>query len=96
MGFYPVNPANSIYCFGSPQLAKACINFPDGKQFKMITNNTGDKNIYIQKILLNGKPYQKNYITHNDIVTGGVIEFFMGNTPNKKMATYEKPLMISN
>jgi predicted alpha-1,2-mannosidase len=95
MGFYPVNPANSIYCFGSPQLAKACINFPDGKQFKMITINTGDKNIYIQKILLNGKPYKKNYITHKDIVAGGIIEFTMGNTPNKKMAAFEKPLMIA-
>ena len=94
MGFYPVNPANNIYCFGSPQLEKATINLANGKQFKVITNNTGDDNIYIQKIILNGKPYQKNYITHKDIEAGGVLEFFMGKTPNKKMATYEKPLAI--
>jgi putative alpha-1,2-mannosidase len=53
------------------------------------------ENIYIQKILLNGKPYKKNYITHNDIVSGGTIEFFMGKKPNKKMAAYEKPLMMA-
>ena len=63
----------------------------NGKQFKIITNNAGTDNVYIQKILLNGKPYEKNFITYNDIMTGGVIEFFMGNTPNKKMADYEKP-----
>ncbi len=95
MGFYPVNPANSVYCFGSPQLKHATINLANGKQFKIITNNAGDCNVYIQKILLNGVPYEKNFITHKDIMNGGVLEFFMGNTPNKKMATYEKPLVIS-
>jgi predicted alpha-1,2-mannosidase len=92
MGFYPVNPANNVYCFGSPQLTKATINLPDGKQFKMIANNAGSDHIYIRKIILNGKPYKKNYITHRDIVNGGKIEFFMGSKPNKKMSSYEKPL----
>ena len=93
MGFYPVNPANSIYCFGSPQLEKATIHLGNGKQFNMIGHHAAGNNIYIQKIILNGKPYKKNYITHNDIVSGGTIEFFMGDKPNKKMAEYEKPPM---
>ena len=93
MGFYPVNPANGVYCFGSPQLKNATINLANGKQFKVVANNAGGDNIYIQKILLNGKPYQKNFITHNDITSGGALEFFMGKTPNKKMAAYEKPPM---
>jgi len=93
MGFYPVNPANGVYCFGSPQLKHATINLANGKQFKVVTNNAGGDNIYIQKIVLNGKPYQKNFIIHNDIVSGGTLEFFMGKTPNKKMAAYEKPPM---
>ncbi len=96
MGFYPVNPANSIYCFGSPQLEKATINLGNGKQFKMIANNAGGNNIYIQKIILNGKPYKKNYITHQDIVSGSAIEFFMDEKPNKKMADYEKPPMLAD
>lgn len=95
MGFYPVNPANSIYCFGSPLLEEAAINLANGKQFKMIAKNVGGDNVYIQKIRLNGKTYTKNYITHNDIVSGGVIEFFMGKKPNYKMAKYEKPLMMA-
>jgi len=95
MGFYPMNPANGVYCFGSPQLKNATINLANGKQFTIITNNAGDENIYIQKIILNGKPYLKNYITHQDIVAGGKLEFFMGKTPNKKMAQYEKPLSLA-
>lgn len=93
MGFYPVNPANGVYCFGTPQLKNATINLANGKQFKVVANNAGGDNIYIQKIVLNGKPYQKNFITHNDIVAGGILEFVMGKTPNKKMAAYEKPPM---
>ena len=92
MGFYPVNPANGVYCFGSPQLENVTINLANGKQFKVVCKNAGGANIYIQKIILNGKPYTKNYITHNDITTGGTIEFVMGKNPNKKMATYEKTL----
>ena len=95
MGFYPVNPANSVYCFGSPQLEKATINLANGNKFTMLTHNVSEDNIYIQKILLNGKPYQKTYITHKDIENGGTIEFFMDKTPNKKMSGYEKPLMIA-
>jgi predicted alpha-1,2-mannosidase len=90
MGFYPVNPANGIYYFGSPQLKSAIINLANGKQFKVITNNAGGENIYIRKIILNGKPYKKNFITHKDIISGGVMEFFMDKKPNKSMADYDK------
>ena len=95
MGFYPVNPANNVYCFGSPHLKKVTLHLANGKQFEVITKNAGGKNIYIQKIMLNGKPYKKNYITYGDIIRGGVIEFYMGNKPNKKMAKYEKPPLMA-
>lgn len=92
LGFYPVNPANSIYSFGSPQFENATISLPGEKQFKVLTKNSGKNNVYIQKIVLNGKRYRKNYITHNDILEGGVLEFTMGKKPNKSMANYEKPM----
>jgi predicted alpha-1,2-mannosidase len=93
MGFYPVNPANGTYCFGSPSLKSAALHLANGKTFRMTAQNAGGDNIYIQKITLNGKPYLKNYITHADIVNGGTLDFTMGNKPNKGMARYEKPPM---
>jgi putative alpha-1,2-mannosidase len=60
-----------------------------------MTENAGTQNVYIQKILLNGRPYEKNFITYKEIVAGGTIEFFMGNTPNRKMADYVKPPLIA-
>ena len=93
MGFYPLNPANGIYCFGSPQLPKVTIHLADGKQFTITTKNAGGENVYIRKITLNGKPYEKNFLTHKDIISGGAIEFVMGKNPNRKMVEYEKPGM---
>ena len=92
MGFYPVNPANSVYCFGSPQLKSVVLHLENNKEFKVITHNVSDENIYIQKIVLNGKPYTKLFITHHDIIRGGTIEFFMGKEPNKKLKKYQKPM----
>jgi predicted alpha-1,2-mannosidase len=94
MGFYPLNPANGIYCFGSPQLQKATIRLAGGKQFTVITHDPGGKNIYIQKIVLNGAAYEKTFITARDIYSGGTLEFFMGSSPNRSMASYAKPPLI--
>jgi len=94
IGFYPVNPANGIYCFGSPQLNQAIIHLANGKHFTVLTHNGGGTNIYIQKIVFNGQLYSKNYITHSDIEAGGLLEFFMGTKPNLKMAGFAKPPMM--
>lgn len=85
MGFYPLNPANGIYCFGSPQLEKAVINLDDGKKFTITVKNTAKDNVYIQNVMLNGNEYSKNFITHNDIMNGGTLEFTMGSTPVKNI-----------
>jgi len=94
MGFYPVNPANGIYCLGSPQLKHVVIKLEDGKKFEVITKNASKENCYIQKMELNHQPYLKTYITHRDILTGGTLEFTMGPKPNKKMAIYQTPLSV--
>ena len=87
MGFYPVNPANSVYVIGSPTLKSAEIKLENGVSFKITTKNVSKQNVYIQSVKLNGKPYTKTYITHNDIVKGGSLEFEMGKKPNKKWGT---------
>ena len=95
MGFYPVNPANGVYAFGSPQFEDVKINLVNGKTFEIVTHNGSSENIYIQKIVLNGKQYEKNYIRHQDIISGGKVEFYLGPEPNKGMSGYEKPPQTS-
>lgn len=82
MGFYPVNPANGAYVFGSPLLNEAKIKLAGTKAFTIKAINNSATNKYIQKIVLNGKPYTKSYILHKTIMAGGNLEIYMGNTPS--------------
>lgn len=82
LGFYPVNPANGVYVFGSPAVNEATIHLPEGKEFKIVAENNSDQNIYIQSVELNGQPYEKSYITHQDLSAGGSLKFVMGSNPN--------------
>jgi predicted alpha-1,2-mannosidase len=84
LGFYPVNPANGAYVFGSPLFDEAEIQLPEGKSFKVIAENNSKENIYIHSAKLNGQPYEKTFITHKDILQGGELVFVMGNTPNQE------------
>ena len=83
LGFYPVNPSNGVYVFGSPVFDNAKIELGNNKSFTVKTVNNSQKNIYIQSVKLNGVDYKNAYITHKDIIKGGEIEFKMGPNPNK-------------
>ncbi|MGQ8338242.1 GH92 family glycosyl hydrolase [Sunxiuqinia sp. A32] len=84
MGFYPVNPANGNYVFGSPLFDEVELTLPEGKVFKIFAENNTDENIYIQSVELNGEKYEKSYISHADLMNGGELKFVMGSVPNKE------------
>ena len=83
LGFYPIAPGSLNYELGSPGVVKATINLENGKTFSIKTNSQSDKNVYVKKVLLNGKQLNRTYITHDEITKGGEIEFFMSATPLK-------------
>lgn len=87
MGFYPVNPANGEYVFGSPLADQSEIALAEGKKFVMMAENLSKQNIYIQKVTLNGAEYTRNYIRHFDILKGGELVFYMGNIPSETWGT---------
>ena len=82
LGFYPVNPANGQYVFGSPVVDKATINLPGGKKFRITVRENAGKNMYIQRMLLNGKAYTKSFLMHKDLAAGGNLEITMGPSPS--------------
>lgn len=79
MGLYQVDPSDGKYWFGSPLFDRTEIRLPDGKKFIVRAIDNNAENIYIKKALLNGKPYDKNYIDYKDIVSGGELTFYMTN-----------------
>jgi predicted alpha-1,2-mannosidase len=78
LGFYPVAPGSGQYAIGSPAVQHAVIQVGDGKTFTVNVKNQSDKNIYVQKMLLNGKMLNQPFISHEDIMNGGEITFYMG------------------
>lgn len=84
LGFYPVCPGSLYYTIGSPQFEKAELHLENGETFTIQAEMTGKDNRYIQSATLNGKPYSKNYLFHLDIMKGGILQFVMGDQPNKE------------
>jgi predicted alpha-1,2-mannosidase len=91
MGFYPVCPGKAVYEIGSPIFDEVVIcldtNYYQGDKFVIKANNVSKQNKYIQSASLNGKPLDKPWISHSDIVNGGILIFEMGQTPNKEWGT---------
>ena len=83
MGFYPVNPVSGEYEIGTPLFPEMRLNLSNGKTFTVLAPNVSRENIYIQSVTVNGQPYDKSYITHQQIMDGATVEFVMGNQPGK-------------
>jgi predicted alpha-1,2-mannosidase len=83
LGFYPVAPASNTYAIGSPSVKKATIHLSNGNTFTVRAKNLSHKNVYIQSATLNGKDWDKPYITDNTLESGGSLVFTMGPKPNK-------------
>ena len=79
LGFYPVAPGSGQYSLGSPAVDKATLHLENGETFTIIAKNQGDKNVYVQKIILNGKTLERDYITWLEIMNGGDLVFYMSD-----------------
>ncbi len=81
MGFYPVNPVSGQYEIGTPLFPEMKLHLVNGKTFTVMAPAVSKENIYIQSVKLNGQPYDKSYITHEQIMNGATLEFEMGSKP---------------
>ena len=85
MGFYPVNPATGVFTIGAPLWERANIYLHNNREFVVVaTGNTYEKK-YVESVTLNGKPLERPWITHQEIMNGGVLRFTMTETPNKTL-----------
>ncbi|HEW92607.1 MAG TPA: glycoside hydrolase family 92 protein [Thermotogaceae bacterium] len=91
LGFYPVCPGTPYYILGSPLFEKAVINLPNGKKFAILAENNSKKNIYVQKVYLNGEEINRAWITHEEILSGGTLKFIMGDEPNENFGKILPP-----
>ena len=82
LGFYGVCPGTTQYVIGSPVFEKATITMENGNKFIIQAENNNAANVYIQSAALNDKSYSHNWLTYDDMMRGGTLDFVMGNQPN--------------
>ncbi|MDR2774244.1 MAG: GH92 family glycosyl hydrolase [Tannerella sp.] len=83
MGFYTVCPGTDEYIFGSPLLKKMTLHLENGKEVVINALNNRKETYYIESVKVNGTAYTKNYIKHETLTNGAVIDFNMSSSPNK-------------
>ena len=84
MGFYPVCPGSDQYVLGAPYLPYIRLDLPNGKTLEIKAPAASDTNRYVKSLHINGEKYDRMYITHEDILKGGVWEYVMDSRPNRK------------
>jgi predicted alpha-1,2-mannosidase len=84
LGFYPVCPGDPHYAIGSPLFDKATLLLSNGKQFVITAENNSPQKPYIRGATLNGSPFGKTFLSHEQITAGGEIVFNMTSAPDEK------------
>jgi predicted alpha-1,2-mannosidase len=83
MGFYPVCPASDQYVLGVPLFKKMTLNFENGKKLIINSPSNSAENKYVNSLDYNGKLYNANWLSHQALQKGGIINFKLQNSPNK-------------
>lgn len=98
LGFYPVAPASEQYVLGSPLFPKVKIALPNGRRLLLNAKGNTSDTPYIYGMTVDGKVWNKNFLTYSQLLKGGEISFEMSNKPNRERGTTEevKPYSFSD
>ncbi len=83
-GLYSLTPGQPTFALTSPEFKSVTINLPDGKAFNIQTQDNAPKNVYVKSRSLNGRPYTKLWISHEQIMAGGTLITVMSEIPNER------------
>lgn len=91
MGLYPV-VTQTVYLIGSPWFSELNMTLGEGKTLSIKANNLDNhERFYVQSVKVNGQPWERNWLEHDDVMAnGGTIEFEMGKT-QRRWETGEVP-----
>ena len=98
MGFYPVCPGSDQYVLGAPFLPLIKLHLPGGNTLEIRAKGVSDSRRYVKSVTLNGHPLSRLYITHDELLQGGILEFQMQSRPNRGRGRLaeDKPYSFTN
>lgn len=80
LGMYPMNPSAGQYVFGLPLIKNASITLPNKKILTIQTienKSTKLSEKYVSSVYLNNRKLTNGFITHQEILEGGIIKFIL-------------------
>ena len=75
LGFYPVCPGSDQYVLGAPYLPYLRLTLPNGRAVEVRAKGVSDRRRYVKRLLVNGQPYERLYITHDMLLRGCTLDF---------------------
>ncbi|MQA40228.1 GH92 family glycosyl hydrolase [Rugamonas aquatica] len=87
LGFYPVTPVVPQYVVGAPLFKKITLKLENGKSVVINAPANSDSKRYVNALKVNGKAYEKNWLSHAGLMQGAVLDFDMSDKPNTRRAT---------
>ena len=94
MGLYPLAPGNPTYEIGRPVIDLSILQLENGNRFIINVINNGEKNTYIQRIILNKVEIQRSFVHHEEIMKGGTLEIIMGDKPRMNEEYEHAPTLM--
>jgi predicted alpha-1,2-mannosidase len=77
LGFYPVAPGTNEYVIGRPFVDRVVLHLPNGKTLTITADHLSDANAFVQSVTLNGKPLDRVFVRHEELMAGGELHFVM-------------------
>ena len=80
LGMYPMNPSAGQYVFGLPLIKNASITLPNKKILTIQTIENKPSNLsekFVTSVYLNNRKLTNGYITHQEILEGGMLKFIL-------------------
>ncbi|MBD5298272.1 MAG: glycoside hydrolase family 92 protein [Bacteroides sp.] len=87
MGFYPVAPGSGEYALGAPLFKSVKLHLENGNTVTINAPANSDTNRYVEALSVDGKPYDKNFVTYTQLTGGATLDFTMGSKPNTERGT---------
>ena len=93
IGLFP-NGGQPFYYLGSPVFSRSVIHLEHGRSLVIEAPGTSADNLYVQSAKLNGKPLERAWLTHEEVVRGGRLVFQMGPKPSGWATNAQPPRQV--
>ncbi|MCZ1006969.1 GH92 family glycosyl hydrolase [Streptomyces lydicus] len=82
LGFYPLVMGQGEYAVGSPLFTRATVHLENGRDLTIEAPRNSARNVYVQGLTVNGRPWHSTALPHGLLARGGTLEFAMGDRPS--------------